>query len=167
MRLILARDGDICLATKFTALRHLEMEFNLFILTQNSKMVEDPYFAVSSDGTRLLRISDDLIHFDSLMDENDIYALVDHYTLTSRTISYDLQRFDQLVKMYTGYNRYSCAAHFKTDGNFVMLTYAKPPRWKNFTELIDPNHDDPHALQILDEINFGLFAILPRVFGNL
>lgn len=143
------------------------MEFNLFILAQNTVLVDDPYFAVSTDCTRLLRISGDLIHFDSATHESDIDSLVQNYMLTSRTIRYDLEHFDRLVKQYTGYDKYSCAAHFIPDGNHLMLTYPIPPEWKHFIELIDSQHENPYACQILNEINLGLSAILPSVFAIL
>ncbi len=140
------------------------MEFNLFILTQNTDLIDDPYFAVSTDGSRLLRISGDLIHFDSSTHESDIDSLVQNYMLTSRLVSYNMEHFDRLVKQYTGYDKYSCAAHFIPDGNHLMLTYPKPPEWKNWCDYIDNTHPDMSAREIFKEVFQNMALMLGEVF---
>lgn len=140
------------------------MKFQLFTMVGNDPMLEDPYCAISTDGTRLLMISEDMIRFDVPADSFERVALYDVYLPTSRFIEYDMHILEEMIKAYTGQEKFNFVAHFKPQTEHVGLTFPSPPDYKNWQEYIDISHPDPIARAIVLEVYQDMVSILHEVF---
>lgn len=143
------------------------MTFRLFTLITDNPLLEDPYCALSTDGTRLLMISEDMIRLEFPIDKNEMEKLYKDYIPTTRHIVYDLPVLEKLIQTYTKQPEFHFVALFSDEFRQVGLTFAKPPFWKNWHEYIDDTHDNPIARQITYEVFSKLEPLLEQVFHDI
>lgn len=142
------------------------MTFQLFTLVTDNPLVEDPYCALSTDGARLLMISENMIRLDLPVDNLELEKLYTDYIPTSRYIDYDLHTLEQLIQTYTHQQNFHFVALFSAEFRQVGLSFAKPPKWKNWHEYIDTTHKSPIARQIIDEVFTNMEPLLEQVFSD-
>jgi len=140
------------------------MTFQLFTLITDNPLLDDPYCALSADGTRLLMISEEMIRLELPMDQLECEKLFIDYIPTSRHIDYDLPALEKLIQTYTQQPEFHFVALFSDESRQVGLTFPKPPQWKNWLEYIDATHESPIARKIILEVFTNMELLREQVF---
>lgn len=108
-------------------------------------------------------IAENLISLEIPANETELEELYVDYLPNSRTIEFDLDHLESMIRTYTNQETFKFHANFD-HSNRVGITFAYPPEWNNWHEYLDPDHEDPTARDIVFEVFTNMEPLLEQVF---
>lgn len=113
-----------------------------------------PYVAISNSTSRIIHICEAHIE---IMDASDSHYFEGNYMPTSRSITFNLDLLDELIKNYTGQETYKIITRF-TEEKHSTLTYHSPTNEAPKDYDIFVGYPDERTEVLVEEIYPLMFA---------
>ncbi len=122
--------------------------FQLYLLINPDAPVRYPYVAISKETHRIILISEKQVN---ILDPSEILFFETDYLPVSRTLEFDLDLLDRLVKNYIGPLDYHILTRF-TKEKHITLTYHSPTNEAPKDYDIYIGYPDERALALVEAV---------------